>query len=90
MKIFNPYDKRSLIKKILGYCDCPYHRRNWFVYPKVIRCNTMYENEADNWSYVVKNFMKMKLHLRLKKCGMIIIMKDYEANYEHTYHYTRT
>ena len=61
MKIFNPYDKRSLIKKILGYCDCPYHRRNWFIYPKVIRCNTMCENETDNWVVCCEEFYENEI-----------------------------
>lgn len=61
MKIFNPYDKRSLIKKILGYCDCPCHKGHWFVYPKVIRCNTMCENEADNWVVCCEEFYENEI-----------------------------
>lgn len=67
MKIFNPYDKRSLIKKILGYCDCPYHHRNWFIYPKVIRCNTMCENEADNWVVCCKEFYENEIEPQIEE-----------------------
>ena len=39
----------ELIKKIFGYCDCPCHKRHWFVYPKRIRMNTFYQNEESNY-----------------------------------------
>lgn len=67
MKIFNPYDKRSLIKKILGYCDCPCHKRHWFVYPKVIRCNTMCENEADNWVVCCEEFYENEIEPQIEE-----------------------
>lgn len=67
MKIFNPYDKRNFIKKILGYCDCPYHRRNWFIYPKVIRCNTMCENEADNWVVCCEEFYENEIEPQIEE-----------------------
>jgi hypothetical protein len=67
MKIFNPYDKRSLIKKILGYCDCPCHQRHWFVYPKVIRCNTMCENETDNWVVCCEEFYENEIEPQIEE-----------------------
>lgn len=54
--IFNPHDKRTLIQKILGYCDCPCHKRYWFIYPKTIRMNTAYANEQQNWITCCEEF----------------------------------
>lgn len=48
-KLFHPYDSRNLFKRLFGYCNCPCHKRHWFVYPKTIRQNTRYENEKSNW-----------------------------------------
>ena len=55
-KLFHPYDRRPLYKRLLGYCDCPYHKRKWFVYPPTIRKDTMYEDEACNWITVCEDF----------------------------------
>ena len=48
-KLFHPYDKRPLYKRLLGYCDCPCHKRHWFIYPSTIRTNTMYIDEEMNY-----------------------------------------
>lgn len=48
-KLFHPYDRRPLYKRLLGYCGCPYHKRRWFIYPPTIRMDTRYEDETSNW-----------------------------------------
>ena len=55
---FHKYDDRSRIKKILGYCDCPNHKRKWFIYPKTIRMNTMYQEEKDNYVTCCEDFYR--------------------------------
>ena len=39
----------KMIKLLLGYCDCPCHRFNWFKYPEKRRYSTFYEKEEDNF-----------------------------------------
>ena len=48
-RLFHKYDKRSLFKRLFGYCNCPCHKRHWFIYPKTIRQNTQYQKEESNW-----------------------------------------
>ena len=55
-KLFHPYDRRPLYKRLLGYCGCPCHKRKWFIYPSTIRMDTRYENEASNWITVCEDF----------------------------------
>lgn len=55
-KLFHPHDKRSFLKRIFGYCDCPYHKRHWFIYPSTICMNTRYENEESNWITCCEDF----------------------------------
>lgn len=55
-KLFHPYDRRPLYKRLLGYCDCPYHKRKWFIYPTTIPMNTRYANEASNWITCCEEF----------------------------------
>lgn len=55
-RLFHPYDKRSLIKRLLGFCDCPYHKRHWLVYPKTIRQNSSYQDERSNWVTCCEEF----------------------------------
>lgn len=55
-KLFHPYDRRPLYKRLLGYCDCPYHKRKWFIYPSTIHMNSSYANEASNWITVCEDF----------------------------------
>lgn len=55
-KFFHKYDKRNFIKKLFGYCDCPYHKRHWFIYPTTIRLNTRYQNESSNYITCCENF----------------------------------
>ena len=52
----NKYDKRPFFKRIFGYCDCPCHKRHWFVYPVTVRMNTCYENEQANWVTCCKEY----------------------------------
>ncbi len=55
-KFFHPYDRRTFIKRIFGYCDCPNHKRHWFVYPDTIRMNTRYQDESSNWITCCEEF----------------------------------
>jgi hypothetical protein len=55
-KLFHPYDRRSFIKRILGYCNCPNHKRHWFIYPSTIHMNTRYSDEKDNWITCCEEF----------------------------------
>lgn len=60
-KFFHPYDRRTLIKRILGYCDCPNHKRHWFVYPDTIRMNTRYQYESSNWITCCEEFYETEV-----------------------------
>ena len=60
-RLFHPYDSRNLFKRLLGYCDCPYHKRHWFVYPKTIRQNTRYEDEESNWITCCEEFYENEI-----------------------------
>ena len=55
-KFFHKYDKRNFIKRLFGYCDCPCHKRHWFVYPTTIRCNTRYQDESSNYITCCEDF----------------------------------
>lgn len=55
-RFFHPYDSRSLIKRLFGYCNCPVHKRHWFVYPRTIPMNTRYQDEKDNWVTCCEDF----------------------------------
>ena len=66
-KLFHPYDRRPFIKRILGYCGCPYHKRHWFVYPSTIRMNTMYQNEESNWITVCEDFYESEIYPQIKE-----------------------
>lgn len=59
--MFNKYDKRNIIKKIFGYCDCPYHKRHWFIYPKTIRMNSAYVDESSNWITCCEDFYEKEI-----------------------------
>ena len=55
-RFFHPYDNRPLYKRLLGYCDCPNHKRHWFIYPKTIRMNTSYNDEKLNYVTCCEEF----------------------------------
>ena len=54
--LFHPYDSRPFYKRILGYCNCPYHKRCWFVYPPTIHQNTAYKEERCNYITICEEF----------------------------------
>ncbi len=60
-KFFHPYDNRSFVKRILGYCNCPWHKRKWFIYPSVIHTNTRYSDEAKNYIVCCEDFYESEV-----------------------------
>ncbi len=60
-RFFHPYDKRPLYKRLLGYCNCPNHKRHWFVYPKTIRMNTSYKDEKLNYVTCCEEFYETEI-----------------------------
>lgn len=60
-KLFHPYDRRPFIKRLLGYCDCPCHKRHWFIYPSTIRTDTMYKDEVLNYVTCCEEFYEEEI-----------------------------
>ncbi len=60
-RFFHPYDKRPLYKRLLGYCNCPNHKRHWFIYPKTIRMNTSYKGEKLNYVTCCEEFYESEI-----------------------------
>ncbi len=60
-KFFHPYDRRPMIKRLLGYCDCPNHKRHYFVYPSIIHMNTAYVEAQKNYICCCEDFYETEI-----------------------------